>query len=142
MDSTNSYQNVLRASAPSSSRGNTSLPSSSSCKRRLLEAFDGETENPRSIIQILDNIENFKPILKSSEMAIGKEYEVVAAKKVYTKYGERVVIELQDYQLFLPPKYAKLEQNIIQTLCSGNFCVKNLGRTEMSYKFQFVLKDE
>lgn len=120
-------------STPASS----STSSSVRCKRKLI--FSDGDEHPQSkIIKMLDAVEKYKPVLKAADMVIAKEYGVVGAKRVNTKFGERVVIELLEHQLFLPAKYCKLDDAVIEALNGGTYKIKNLGKNEFTYKYQFI----
>lgn len=135
------------------------LPSFTPLKRRLLhysadhdndvddddddvdDDDDDVEESPQNVMKILEDKENFKPTLRALDMVVGEEYNILKAKKVATKYGIKVVLELEDGDLFLPKKYDDLNQNIIKALSSGKFYIKNLGENGATYKYQFVLKE-
>lgn len=101
---------------------------------------DFTDEDLREIQMKLDSVEILKPIIKTADMKINREYKIVAARKASTKYGMKTVLELEDYQLFLPSKYSTLDDKVIKSLNSSIYNVKNLGKNGNSYKFNFVLR--
>lgn len=49
---------------------------------------------------------SFKKTLKFGDISIGK-YEVVQYKWVPTKFGNKIVVITEDFEIFLPPRFAE-----------------------------------
>ncbi|KAG5893370.1 hypothetical protein JTB14_000134 [Gonioctena quinquepunctata] len=45
-----------------------------------------------------------KPVIKLKNLIVGKQYEIHTAKLVHTKFGETVLLELEENVVFLPQR--------------------------------------
>lgn len=66
---------------------------------------------------------NFKPLLRLKDMELHREYRVINAAKPMTRFGPRIVLELEDYQLFLPERYSKLSEAVFKKFQEGKYFV-------------------
>ena len=49
-----------------------------------------------------------KPLLCISDLDSSMQYKIASAKRVKTKYGNRIILELESHKLFLPAKFEEL----------------------------------
>lgn len=85
--------------------------------------------------QFLKNLNSIKervrkPIMKTTEIPINKKFKIIKALRVKTKFGEKVMIELDESVLFLPESYNALEDSTIEALNSHTFYIECIKRGE------------
>lgn len=66
---------------------------------------------------------NQKSILKSSEMVTDYSYKILKARRVKTKFGNKVLLELENNILFLPARFNKISDEVITNLSLGAYMV-------------------
>lgn len=94
-------------------------------------------ENDGATLNIL-NAQSFKPTMKISEMILNNPYQIYGIRRIATKYGPRVVAELQDVQIFLPMRYSSLPDDAMEDINSkGDFYVTNSGQNGKSFELKF-----
>ena len=65
-------------------------------------------------------------------------YRILHVRRADTKYGVRVVLELEENQLFLPTRYDDLSDNILKAMNEQkNFYLRNLGVIGKTYNLSF-----
>lgn len=69
------------------------------------------------------NSMNFKKILSIKDMTPDMEYAVRGAYKTVGTYGEKIVLRLDNYILYLPSRFLSLGDEAIKRLCDGVFSV-------------------
>lgn len=69
----------------------------------------------------------FKPILTIKDMIPNNPLKILSAKKVKTQYGERLVLELEKYQMYLPPRFVNISEATFNRINEGDFCITNNG---------------
>lgn len=93
------------------------------------------------------NFLNFRKIISMKELKSNTDYLVSGAYRTTTKYGEKIVLKLEDGILYLPSRFNSLGDDAITSLCSGMFSVIKLPLREGSetlYKLElkeFILND-
>lgn len=80
---------------------------------------------------------NYKPLLKVKEMEPLKAYSILSCGKVSTRFGQRVVLELEDHQMFLPQRFNNISTNTIEKLNEGGFLITCQGTSINSYNLIF-----
>lgn len=76
---------------------------------------------------------NYKQNIKASEMDIGRIYKICSASMCLSKFGFRLVLELDDYQLFMPTRFNTLNHVLINELANGGYTVTNTGAVGNSF---------
>lgn len=69
------------------------------------------------------NFLNFKKIVTMKELKPNTDYAVSGAYRTTTKYGEKIVLKLEDGILYLPSRYNSLGDDALTMLCSGLYSV-------------------
>lgn len=98
----------------------------------LLDYEDG------AILLELNQLGTIKPILKVKDMMRDIHYKVFGARRVNTKYGSRVVLQLEKNQLFLPARYEKLSEGAILDLNQNKYNIVNKGQVLSTFNLEFV----
>lgn len=93
-----------------------------------------------AILLELNKLGSIKPILRVKDMIEYIWYKIVGAKKVATKFGNRVVLQLENYQLFLPTRYESLSEETISELNRNIYSVANKGKVLSTYNLEFYKK--
>lgn len=81
---------------------------------------------------------NYKRNIKAFEMIIGESYQICSATMCSSKYGMRIILELNDYQLFLPTRFNTISIAVLQELNNQTYKVTNLGPMGTSYNLVFT----
>lgn len=89
----------------------------------------------------------YLPTVSMSKLELNKEYLISKVKWVNTKYGKRIVAELnKEFTIFLPPRTVKFcEENVdwfpelTKVVGAGRMHLEYLGGT--TNQFKFVEKD-
>lgn len=85
------------------------------------------------------NAYGFKPYFKVCDMVQHSAYKIYGIRKIPTKYGDRVIVELQNNQMFLPARYGSLPVNVLEDIKQqDNFYVSNLGPIGDSFNLVFA----
>ncbi|XP_055847794.1 uncharacterized protein LOC129914794 [Episyrphus balteatus] len=74
----------------------------------------------------------FKPCKKVIELKQNEKYRIGKLKRCVTKFGERIVADLGEFQTFFPMRYNKLSDAAITEINRGSFnftYLCPLGRT-------------
>lgn len=75
-----------------------------------------------------ETINQFKPTVKLADLTVGEKYLIKNIKRITTQYGEAVVVDLEDKQVFLPKRYNKMTQaNFNQITYYGSYYLTYLG---------------
>lgn len=62
-----------------------------------------------SRINKVGHLSEFLPVIRLAELTVEKEYNVTNVRRVQTKWGVRIIIELEnEFSCFLPVRFAKL----------------------------------
>lgn len=103
-----------------------------------------EEENQRiSADAILSKLNSnlFKPVIRLQDMVFNDPYKIQLIKKVQTqKYGQRIVVELEEFQVYLPNRYTlSLDDNTMDFMNSdGRFFLTNTGNVGSSSNLYFT----
>lgn len=62
---------------------------------------------------------------------------IIKCNRVNTKFGERIMLELEKNVVFLPQKYLRMTGDQIEDLCKGNFYFKKIKQGITNYTLQF-----
>lgn len=104
------------------------------------ELIEGDT--PAAAIDVLGELNSnqvqYKPTRKMADMEINTPYKIYSARRCLTKFGERVILDLGDYQMFLPPRYAKTTEQSINQLNEQRFSVINKGSVGKTFHLSFI----
>lgn len=93
------------------------------------------------VLNCLNNI-GFKPILSLNNMEIFKKYQILAARRQNTRYGEKILLELEDYSFFLPSKYNELKDEFLTRITTQqNFYVHKEDSDSGKLKFTQVIEN-
>lgn len=84
------------------------------------------------------NVCNYKKNIKAFEMVIGESYQICSATMGASKFGMRIILELNDYQLFLPTRFNTISITVLQELNNQTYKVTNLGPMGNSYNLVFT----
>lgn len=69
---------------------------------------------------------SFKKIIRVKEMNENEEYIICGAYRTQTKYGERIVLKLDDAILYLPSRFLSLGEGDVKELGSGTYSIVRL----------------
>lgn len=98
------------------------------------------TSTPGALDQL--NSFRYKPFIKISSLEQHVAYKIYGARRLLTKFGERVVLELEKDQLFLPSRFDKLSDDVIDSINKeGNYHLTNQGPAGSSYDVVFSQQD-
>lgn len=78
------------------------------------------------------NSYKIKNILHIKDMEDLTKYTIVGAKRVTTKYGETVQLELEKNIMFLPTRYNGLSDAEIEALSGGAFVIQREGERNLN----------
>lgn len=76
------------------------------------------------------NFLNMKKIISIKEMIPHKEYAIDGSYRTKTKYGDSVVLKLEDQILYLPKRYNSLGDDLVQRLSDGAFTISKIPLSE------------
>lgn len=74
----------------------------------------------------LFNSFNYKKIMRVKEMDDSQEYIINGAYRTHTKYGERIVLKLDDAILYLPSRFLSLGDEEVKELGCGGYSITKL----------------
>lgn len=49
-----------------------------------------------------------KPLLRLDNMQVGMPYMVIGVREVSTRFGKKILLELEEHVMFLPDRYTEL----------------------------------
>ena len=78
----------------------------------------------------LFNSFNYKRIIRINELDENKEYIINDAYRTQTKYGDRIVLKLEDAILYLPPRFLTLKDDNVKELGSGGYSISKLSLSD------------
>lgn len=84
---------------------------------------------------------NHKANIKVSDMVQYELYNIHSAKLCSSKFGLRVVLELKNYQLFLPTRFSTLRVEALREISKGGFKVSNIGPVGNTFNIIFTMND-
>lgn len=70
----------------------------------------------------------FKPTKRLESLIADKKYKMAGLKKVTTRYGTRLVADLEEYEVFLPVRMCKITSLQLEFLnnCNKIYLINNL----------------
>lgn len=80
----------------------------------------------------------FLPTKRLETLEQGLKHKITLLKKITTKYGERLVAELEDFQVFLPVRLNKLSANQVKYINRNNLSLVTQGPCGRSTIVKFV----
>lgn len=72
------------------------------------------------------NSHNLKNIHKLKDMIVNKAYLIDGAYRTTTKYGDSVVLQLEDGLLYLPKRYNLLGNDVLDKITDGAFTISKV----------------
>lgn len=57
-----------------------------------------------------------KTLKKIGDLECNKEYKITSARVVKTKYGRRVIVKINDFDVFLPARYQEISDEDVNKL--------------------------
>lgn len=88
------------------------------------------------------NSYRYKAFIKIADLEQNVAHKIYGARRISTKFGERVVLELQKHQMFLPARFDKLTAEVLEKInIEGNFYLTNQGPAGASYDLIFSQHD-
>lgn len=96
------------------------------------------TYEDSTIISELNQLGSIKPTLKIKDMMRDMQYRILGARKVNTKFGNRVLLQLETHQLFLPARYEQLSEEAILDLNENKYNIINKGQMLSTFNLEFV----
>lgn len=99
---------------------------------------DPTTSEETAISMELNELGGFKPTLKVKDMMRGMRYKILGARKVTTKFGSRIVLDLEKHQLFLPSRYDRLSEEAVADLNKSKYCIVNKGPVLSTFILEFI----
>lgn len=83
-------------------------------------------------INIIGQLNEFKPTIKVIELEQSRKYKVTKIRRVQTKFGCSIVAELDgEKQMFLPKRYNKLEDAELKHIIEAGLHIKLLEVREI-----------
>ena len=89
------------------------------------------------------NAKNYaKKALKINDLEYNEEYSIQRAARVKTMYGEKIMLELSNNVIFLPPKFNEIENSTLADINGGGFYICKLKEptSERGYILNFTKK--
>lgn len=80
--------------------------------------------------------ETFLPTRKLNELKQSHPYRIQGVKSVKTKYGERIILILQEFQIFLPDRFRKMTTAQKDALNDGSWEVTYNGDEKLDNGFR------
>ena len=86
---------------------------------------------------------NNKPLIKLSELAKDVPTKILLARLINTKYGECILLELEENTTFLPKRVVPMMKDHLEEFSSGNYSIvfqgfKNVNKPCMGTLFKFM----
>lgn len=76
------------------------------------------------------NFLNLKRVVYIKELKPHTPYTVSSAYRTVTRYGDAVVLKLEDKILYLPKRFNALSDDVIQRLCDCSFSITKTPYTD------------
>ncbi|GLV33351.1 hypothetical protein CBL_20099, partial [Carabus blaptoides fortunei] len=80
----------------------------------------------------IGQLEAEKPIAKIKDLALGVQHKVYKCRRVTTRYGPTILLELESSAVFLPKRFAEITDQQVADLksatCWSVISAKRLGR--------------
>ncbi|XP_055837277.1 uncharacterized protein LOC129919742 [Episyrphus balteatus] len=91
-------------------------------------------------ISEIENVSEFNTLINIRELEQNHRYPIMGIKKVQTKFGEKLVVDLGGHDIFLPARYNKLSEKTIQSIHSqtATFCIIYKGPFGRSVKLEIT----
>lgn len=80
-----------------------------------------------------------KPIVKLCDLTPNVPIPIFGAKLVKTKFGESILLELDDFVTFLPRRVVTHMKNNLEKFIDGNFSIVFEGLKDVHMPFKGVL---
>lgn len=74
-----------------------------------------------------------KDSLSVKSMKEGLKYKILAGRRTTTKYGERVILKLENCQLYLPEWYTRVTDEDIKMFDSGKYYILKVGEGDLQF---------
>lgn len=78
-----------------------------------------------------------KNTISLKDLSMNVKYPILNCMRMFTKYGERIMLEIETNVIFLPQKYSKLTDDQIEDLCSGNFYFEKVKEADNNFILKF-----
>lgn len=88
----------------------------------------------QNLLTKFNQVQMKKTILHIKDMEESKEYLILNAKKITTKYGPTIKIELETHIMFLPPRYNFLSDDDVNELSIGAYYITRDGEKSLTLK--------
>lgn len=72
-----------------------------------------------------------KPIVKLVDLEQGKKFKIHEIKAVNGKFGEVIVVELDDFKVFLPKRCSDVYKKHLKEFSEGTYFLEFLGIQEL-----------
>ena len=100
-------------------------------------------ESTNNLLQKFNSLNCKKSLIHLKDLQLSKKYIVINAKRIETKYGFMIQIELENAFMFLPYRFNVLSDDDIHELTSGLYYVyregeKNLRLTQLEGSDVFI----
>lgn len=82
------------------------------------------------------NERNLKPYKNLKSMEQNKDFLIIGCRKTKTKYGERLLMELENFNIFLPERYNSLTVAEINKFFNKTYYLRNCGESGRTFKLQ------
>lgn len=128
-DDSTSKETDLKRKLENSLTSNQNHPSSMD-EAAPREEFDDSTLEELNAVKL-------KKALRLKDMLLCCEYKILDAKRVNTKFGKRILLQLEDNALFLPQRYERLSDAVIEAMKTGKYSVRNNGECGATYDLCF-----
>lgn len=84
-------------------------------------------------------IDEEKAVEKLKDLKVGEKHKIISAKRVSTRYGPTILLELENAVTFLPKRFAEISKEDLENFNSGLYYVVFEGMQEDTNRVGFGL---
>lgn len=97
-----------------------------------------------STFKVLEELNSLriKPILSLKNMERYCAFKILNCKKVNTRYGNRLHLELEKFCIYLPERFTKISEESFQNLNEGGYYITNNGTIGRMHNLLFSKSEE
>lgn len=89
-------------------------------------------------INNLNNPEKYKAVMKLSALGENRKFRILEARRMKSRYGLRLIVELSDCQVFLPQRFSSISDKHLKLLNNQNIFLVYKGPIGQTSKIEFV----
>lgn len=124
---------------------NKQSPSTSKVQKLSASTVNIRKNTSRSKINVLEKFNSLGAYqwVNMESMEKKKPYLLTDLKRATTKFGERIIAEMNgDTKMYLPERYNIFTDRQLGELCGGNYILINHGQEGKMYKLELTKKED